>query len=165
MPLAALLLAWPVAEVAVLILAGSWFGFWPVVAWLIATGLAGAWLVRAGGRQAALGLQDAFRGGPVPPRWAAGGAITVVAGVLLILPGLIGDTVGLMILLPPVQRMLTRRVTGTGFGVGNWGMAWRGGGAGRGDDGAIDGQYEVIAEKAVPGPDRASGDVSADHRH
>ena len=160
MRLGMLILIYPVAELVTLILAGSLAGFWPVVIWLLAAGLAGGWLVKSGGRQAAAGLQSALRGDPGPAQAAAGGAITVLAGVLLLLPGLLGDLAAVALLLPPVHRMVARRL---GLRAGSTefvGMVWQSGPAGHGsgprrarnDESTIDGQYEVIAEAGASGP-------------
>ena len=156
MRIAAFFLAWPLAELIALILAGSRFGFWPVVFWLAGAALAGAWLIRFGGRKAVLALQGAVRGGAMPAE-VAGSAMTVAAGVLLIVPGLIGDAVALALLMPPVRRLLARRFAPAG--VARWGVVWRSGAARDPhhardrDTGVIDGQYEVIADGTADKPD------------
>jgi UPF0716 protein FxsA len=159
MPFAALVLLLPLAEVAVLVLVGSRVGVWPVLGWLVGAALAGGWLVRTGGRQTASGMQAALRGAADPAVIAAGGAMTILAGILLIVPGLLSDAAALALLLPPVRRFVAARLSAQGTNVGGWGVVWRGGPIGGGPDWArggnadaatvIDGQYEVISGKAV----------------
>ena len=66
--------------------------------------------VRRQGARAMLDVQQAMQDFRDPGRPMAHGALVMIAGVLLILPGFFSDAVGLLLLLPPVQTLLARRL-------------------------------------------------------
>ncbi len=106
-------LALPLVEIALFVTLGSALGLGLTLVWVILSGVLGVALLR---RVALSGrLRDEFREGlqdPLSP--VANRALVGVAAVLLILPGFFTDTLGLILLLPPVRgliiRMLARRV-------------------------------------------------------
>ena len=51
----------PVIELAVIIQVGGLIGAWPTIGLLLASGIAGSWLMRRQGMAALLDLQRAFR--------------------------------------------------------------------------------------------------------
>ena len=117
------LLALPLAEIAVFIAVGSQIGVgWTLLLIVVAT-IGGIALVR---RQSFSTLQSAraeARSGRVPERQIVHGAMIVLAGLLLILPGFITDVFGLLLLLPPVrdglwQALRSRVVVQTSYAGG-----------------------------------------------
>jgi UPF0716 protein FxsA len=68
------------------------------------------WLIRNGGRQTleVVARTMAARGDPSPV--LADGALVVLAGWLLLLPGFLTGLAGLVLLLPPVRAALRRAV-------------------------------------------------------
>jgi len=75
---------------------------------LIAGWPLGSWLLRSEGRAAWRRLGDAVAAGRPPGREAVDGALALVGGLLLMVPGFITDGLGALLLLPPT-RALTRR--------------------------------------------------------
>ncbi|WP_136653157.1 FxsA family protein [Paracoccus aeridis] len=128
----------PVIELAVIIQVGGLIGAWPTIGLLLASGIAGSWLMRRQGMAALLDLQRAFREFLDPTGPIAHGALILFAGALMLAPGFISDLTGLALLLPPVRRFVIRSigsriaVTRAGFGFPGGTM---GGGADRGADG------------------------------
>ncbi|HEY0212692.1 MAG TPA: FxsA family protein, partial [Paenirhodobacter sp.] len=81
----------------------------------------------------------------------ANGAMTVMAGMLLILPGFFTDACGLLLLLPPVRALL-RRAVGRRFNVQGFGFGARRSGyqaPGEGP-GVIDGDFHEIEPGKLP---------------
>ena len=102
------LIAWPVAELLVAIeVAGAIGVLWTVLLLVLGWPL-GMWLVRTEGRGAWRRLSGAVAAGRPPGREVVDGAVIVIGGTLLIVPGFITDVLGLLLLGPPT-RSLARR--------------------------------------------------------
>jgi len=100
------LLALPLLEIALLIRAGQKLGLWPVMAIIVGTGILGiAILVRQ--RFAVVsGVMNAVNEGKPPLEPVLNGAFMVLAGGLLFSPGLLCDAAGLLLLVPPIRRLV-----------------------------------------------------------
>lgn len=134
----AFLLAVPIAEIAVFLAVGSQIGVLPTLAIIVLTAILGTVLLRRQGLSAFAKLQADIREKRVPTA-AIGHAITVaVAGVLLLTPGFITDTVGFLLFIPAVRRTLWRQISGS-VTVKRFGS-----GAGHGRTGRADGHPRVI---------------------
>lgn len=107
--LAGLFVVLPLVEIVLLVLVGQRLGVWPVLGVVVATAALGAALMRREGMRSWRAIDTALRQGQVPTRPMSDAALALAGGVLLILPGLIGDVVGLLCLLP-VTRALPRSV-------------------------------------------------------
>ena len=106
----AVLLAWPLAEIALFVVIGGQIGLWATLVWVLLSGVLGVLVLRLAALRQAVALRDGLRGLRDPARLAAGGLMSVLAGVLLILPGFLTDALGLLLLLPPVQLLVARAV-------------------------------------------------------
>ena len=109
MPALLLLIVWPIAELFVAIKIAQAIGVLLTVVLLIAGWPVGLWLMKAEGRLAWQRLGVALAEGARPGREVLDGALVVLGGLLLIVPGFITDVLGLSLLLAPT-RGLTRRV-------------------------------------------------------
>jgi len=109
MPVLLIFLILPLVEIALFIVIGGRIGLWPTLALIVLGGLSGV-LVLRGNRARAVQVMDRGLRGISPGTFLAQGAFQVVAGVLLILPGFLSDAVGLVLLVPPVQRAIMRWV-------------------------------------------------------
>jgi UPF0716 protein FxsA len=102
---------WALAEVVVLVLVASWIGVgWTVLAALATTALGWVLLARQGTRALAE-LRERARERRPPGRAMGDAGLIAVGGVLMVLPGFLGDVVGLLCLLPPT-RFLVRGLLG-----------------------------------------------------
>jgi UPF0716 protein FxsA len=102
---------WALAEVVVLVLVASWIGVgWTVLATLATTVLGWALLARQGSRALAE-LRERARERRAPGRALGDAGLIAVGGLLMVLPGFLGDLVGLLCLLPPT-RFLVRGLLG-----------------------------------------------------
>lgn len=102
--LPAVLLGWPLVEIALFVVIGGKIGLWATLAWVVLTGLLGVLALRLTMARTAMDLR-AMRD---PARMAAGGAMGMLGGLFLILPGFLTDALGLLLLLPPVQALAAR---------------------------------------------------------
>jgi UPF0716 protein FxsA len=101
-----LLILWPIAELAALVLVAEAIG-WPLtILLLIVTLPLGVWALRHQGRAAFLRLSTAISENRPPGREVLDGALVVIGGVLLIIPGFITDALGVLALLPPTRALM-----------------------------------------------------------
>ncbi len=101
-----LLIAWPIAEVFVAIKVADAIGVLATVLLLIASWPAGAWALRSQGRAAWRRMSDAVGAGRTPGREVLNGALVLLGGILLMIPGFITDALGIVMLLPPTRAAL-----------------------------------------------------------
>ncbi|MBO0878776.1 MAG: FxsA family protein [Pseudonocardia sp.] len=101
-------LLYAVIEVAALVAVVSWVGLAWTLLVLMAGALVGLWLVRREGARTALALADAVRGGRLAHAELTDGALVGLAGLLILVPGVVSDVLGLLMVLPP-SRALVRR--------------------------------------------------------
>ncbi|MGY1690530.1 FxsA family protein [Geodermatophilus sp. SYSU D01105] len=104
MRIAAGLLA--LAEVVVFVLVAGWIGVgWTLLAVLATSALGWALLARQGTR-ALTELRDQARGRRPSGRALGDAGLIAVGGLLMVLPGFLGDLVGLLCLLPPTRFLV-----------------------------------------------------------
>jgi UPF0716 protein FxsA len=110
------ILALPLVEIALFVTLGAWLGLWLTLAWVVLTAVLGVLLLKsrslAGVSSARQEFVEGFRGrmaeDPLSPVVHQG--LIGVAALLLILPGFLTDTIGLLLLVPPVRSLLIRLV-------------------------------------------------------
>ncbi|HEY8371109.1 MAG TPA: FxsA family protein [Pseudonocardiaceae bacterium] len=95
-----------VAEILVLVTVGGVIGALPTVALVLASSLLGLVLLRRQGTQALQGWQTVVHSGQVPSVHPLDGALRAAGALLVLLPGLVGDLLGLVCLLPPTRALL-----------------------------------------------------------
>lgn len=112
----AALIAVPVIEIALFIRVGGVIGLWPTIAIVIATAVAGGMLLRSEGLRTLRSLQEQLMRGGDPSPLLIEGALILFAAALLLTPGFFTDTLGLLLLVPPlragVAAWLRPRLTG-----------------------------------------------------
>ncbi|MFG2720014.1 FxsA family membrane protein [Streptomyces sp. NPDC048416] len=106
--------AWLVLEIWLLtVVAGATNGL-TVLLLIIGGLLLGGYVIKRAGRRAFRNLTETVRqqqsGGAAPAAKSGseGNALTMLAGLLLIIPGFVSDAVGLLLLLPPVRKSVAR---------------------------------------------------------
>lgn len=110
--LALIFVALPLIEIAVLIKVGEAIGFWPTMLWLVAAAVLGSIVIREQGLSVVGRAFDTMREGRIPLEPMLDSYVVIMAGLLLIVPGLISDAIGLLLLIPPLRRWLIRRAVG-----------------------------------------------------
>jgi UPF0716 protein FxsA len=102
------LLALPILELAAFIAVAEAIGFLWALALVAATSLTGAMVLRhAGGNHIARVRVAMGEGGFTALQADSAGTLTVLAGILLLIPGFITDVLGLLLLLSPLRRALS----------------------------------------------------------
>ncbi|MFF7975183.1 FxsA family membrane protein [Streptomyces sp. NPDC007905] len=99
--------AWLVLEIWLLTQVAGAAGGLTVFLVLVAGVVAGSVVIKRAGRRALRNLNEALQRGGSPAR-GGGNGLTMLGGLLLIIPGLISDAAGLLLLLPPVQKAVSR---------------------------------------------------------
>jgi len=100
----------PVLELWLLLRIGAWLGAGAAVALVILTGIAGATLARREGLYAWSTVQAELTAGRIPGRKLLEALLVLLAGILLVTPGVLTDAVGLLLLVRPVRARLARRL-------------------------------------------------------
>jgi UPF0716 protein FxsA len=173
-----LFIAVPIIEIALFIQAGQLIGVLPTIALTIGTAIAGSFLMRVQGFKALNRFTEAAAKGEMPVTPVIDGIGILMAGVLLLTPGLLTDALGLLLFIPPVRRGVMRwvfrnalqggRVHVRTYGTGETRRPTRGAGPGqapgskpgfRKSDNVIDAEFETIK----PG-DAGSGPAGPDAR-
>lgn len=100
----------PLVELALLIKLGSHIGVLDTILLIIFTGAAGAILVRAAGIQCLFTVRQQLQSGMFPADELCNGLLILIAGTLLITPGLLTDIAGFALLVPPVRSVIKTRL-------------------------------------------------------
>lgn len=100
------LVAVPLLELALLIKMGQWIGFWPTIFIIVVTAGIGTTILYSQGFAAARRGVETMNSGRIPIEPVVDGLMLMVAGTLLLAPGLMTDILGLLLLIPPVRRWL-----------------------------------------------------------
>jgi UPF0716 protein FxsA len=119
MPVLVALLAYVALEIWVLVLAGQALGLLGLLGLLVASAVVGAWAIRREGRRSLVELGAAVRSGRPAEAEVAGGMYVALAGVLLVVPGILSTVAALVLLVPPVRRALARRAAARAVRAGS----------------------------------------------
>ncbi|HBA08467.1 MAG TPA: exlusion protein FxsA [Methylotenera mobilis] len=98
-----ILLAFPIAEIWLLIELGQEYGWWLLV-YLVGIALLGLRLIRDEKSLFTGRMLQSMRTGDHPIKAIFGSARNIIAGVLLILPGVITDMIAVILLLVPIKN-------------------------------------------------------------
>ena len=101
----------PVVELYLLVKVGQTVGLMPTVGGLLFAAFIGAWLAQHQGYTVLRRIQEELALGRLPAAQLLDGAMVLVGGVLLVLPGFLTDFMGLFLLIP-VTRTLCKRLLG-----------------------------------------------------
>lgn len=96
----------PIIELGVLLKVHQVAGLGNTLAIVILTGFVGAFLARAQGLMVLSQIRRDLAEGRMPAPRLMDGVMILVAGVLLITPGLITDTAGFLLLIPTVRSAI-----------------------------------------------------------
>jgi UPF0716 protein FxsA len=102
----------PLVELYALIRLGGLIGAGPTILLVLGTGAAGAWLARREGFRSWSAVQSELAAGRLPAAELLHALVVVIAGVLLVTPGVFTDAFGLLLLIRPVRAAMIRRVRG-----------------------------------------------------
>lgn len=100
----------PTIEISLFIRVGDILGVWPTVGLTLLTAVVGASLVRSQGIQTITSAQSRLAEGQLPSREIIEGFLLIIAGVFLVTPGFMTDTLGMILLLPPARKALAAKL-------------------------------------------------------
>jgi UPF0716 protein FxsA len=153
-----LLLAVPLAEIAAFVVIGGQIGVWATLGMVLLTAVIGSFLLRWQGIGLFNRINAEMRGNRVPGRELVHGVMILIAGVLLLTPGFVTDSLGFLLFVPAIRDLVwsslkDRIVVQTmsrGFGAGGSDHAP---GSGAADDGVVDldkDEYERNPDSSSP---------------
>ncbi|WP_044406320.1 FxsA family protein [Thiomicrospira microaerophila] len=99
----------PLLELYVLIEVGSVIGALPTILLTIFTAGLGAFFMKHQGIQVVKQAQLSMRQGEPPQQQVVEGMLVFIGGVALLLPGLVTDLMGFLVLVPPIRAYLAKR--------------------------------------------------------
>jgi UPF0716 protein FxsA len=158
-----LLFLYPWLELWSLIELGSQTSATTAMLWVLGAGVLGIALFRLAGRRTLVHLRQAQREGALSEQLLMGNVARLVAGVLLIVPGLMSDVFAVVVLIAPLRVLIAKLLVG-GF-VNSQSSRYEGQGGFSGfqtasgnnrfeDDGAtLEGEFEPVSTEP-DGPDR-----------
>lgn len=131
------------AEVGAFVLVAHQIGFlWALIALLGASAL-GPFVVKRAGLGILARTQDRLAQGELPTRELLDGLVVLIGGLMLCLPGFIGDALGLLLMVGPARHLVIRLA---------------GGGLARRVQAVRPGRWRIITATARPsGPRRPPG--------
>lgn len=97
-----------IAEMATFFWVESWIGLGWALLLALSTAFIGSVLVRRAGISVLARLRQKVNQAELPGRELSDGAAILVSGAFLISPGFITDTLGFLLLLPPVRDLIYR---------------------------------------------------------
>jgi UPF0716 protein FxsA len=100
-------IAVPLIEIAILIKVGQWLGFGWTLLIVVGTAIAGMYVLHTQGLQVIRRALESISKGKAPIAPIVDGSFLMIAGALLLTPGLLTDVAGLLLLIPPVRRAIS----------------------------------------------------------
>lgn len=100
----------PLADIALLYHLGVRFGFLETIALALLFGALGGAIARRQGTKVIESWNRALAQGRAPEEGVVSSALLLLAGLLLLMPGFLGDVFGLALLVPAVRRLVARFV-------------------------------------------------------
>jgi UPF0716 protein FxsA len=162
-----LFIAAPLLELAVLIELGRQIGFWWTILIVVATAVIGTAVLQQQGIQTITKINLSMAEGVPPVGPVVEGFFLLIAGAFLLTPGIITDTIGFLLLVPPLRRTVAhwslrtfmsnahihvRTTRSRSRPQGNAGRRGPHPHHGGGDGPIIEGEYERVDERTEPRP-------------
>ena len=166
-----LLFLYPWLELWSLIELGAQTSATTAMLWVLGAGVIGIGLFRLAGQQTLAHLQQAQREGALSQQLLMGNVARLVAGLLLIVPGLISDALAVVVLIAPLRILLAKLLIGGSANAQHSHYRGQGGSSGFHtaprnsrfeDDGVtLEGEFEPVS----PDPEGADRDTAAPLEH
>jgi UPF0716 protein FxsA len=100
----------PLIELALLLEIGKRAGLAATLALVLGTGFLGAYLARREGLRTLTRVREEMAAGRLPADALLDGLLILIAGAVLLTPGLLTDLTGFVLLIPASRRAIRRRV-------------------------------------------------------
>lgn len=132
MPLLIAIFLFPFVEIAGFIIVGRAIGVLPTLGLIILTAMIGAALLRIQGFGVLQRLNTDVNDNEDPGRDLIHGAMIVIAGILLLIPGFVTDILGFLLFIPPIRDLVWKYMSRNVMSVSERTVYFRSGGAGPG---------------------------------
>ena len=96
------------AEIASFVLVAEQIGLLWAILILVAASALGPFIVRRVGLSVLAHTQERLARGEVPTRELLDGLVVLIGGVMICVPGFIGDAIGLLLMISPVRHLVIR---------------------------------------------------------
>lgn len=153
-----MLLLIPILEIGVFIAVGGQIGVFFTLGMILLTAVIGSILLRWQGFQVLNKLQAESAAGRVPGKELVHGAMILVAGILLLTPGFVTDTIGFLLFVPGIRNVIwhffASKIKFASFGGGmgvNMGSNSGSGFGNNGKDNVVDLDPDEFSD--IPNPD------------
>lgn len=100
----------PLVEIMILVKIGMLTSIWVPIAIVLVTGVVGSALARREGWKVLERIREDVRTGQMPADSLIDGFLVLLSGVLFVLPGVLTDVVGIVLLFPPSRQLVKRGV-------------------------------------------------------
>lgn len=97
-------------EISLLVSLGSHIGLFPVILLMLALSVSGLWLIKQRGLFTVNAIRQQLAEGKIPTLALLHSLSFIVAGMLLIIPGLISDLLALLLLIPSTRQFIENRL-------------------------------------------------------
>ena len=104
-----LVICFPVLEIYLLIKVGSIIGAMNMVLWIFASALFGIWYARAHSQYSMMQMRADIEQGKLPQNNLMDSVLISLGGILLVLPGLITDALGLLLIFPLTRHLISKQ--------------------------------------------------------
>lgn len=146
MPFFVIFIVVPLMELAVFALVSSHMGLGNALLFALLTAIIGGFVIRRQGLETILKIRQALDRGKIPVDEIFDGFCLVAAGATLITPGFITDTIGFLLLMPPVRTSIRHFIkTHTSWAVMGQ-SSFHGGFAQDSDPTVIEAEWEKVDE-------------------
>lgn len=110
MPIFLLLLVVPLVEIAAFIMIGGQIGVVTTLLLTLVTAIIGTMLLRRQGLAIVQQIRQELEASRIPARQLANGAMIAVAGILLLTPGFVTDSIGFALFVPAFRTLVWRQI-------------------------------------------------------
>jgi UPF0716 protein FxsA len=100
----------PLVELFLLVKLGTVVGVGPTIALVLFTGILGAWLARQQGLEVLRRVNEDLSQGRMPTEALMDGVLILIAGAVLLTPGLLTDALGFVLLIPRTRAEVRKIV-------------------------------------------------------
>jgi UPF0716 protein FxsA len=104
----------PFVDLYILVQLAGTIGFWQTIGIILLTGLVGMEIIRREGFYVLMKLQNSVTAGEMS-RNALEIGLLVIGGIILVIPGLITDLIGFLLIFRPIRERIAARLGGDGF--------------------------------------------------
>lgn len=140
-----ILLGFPIAELVLLVMLGQRYGWWLLV-YLVVIGYLGLQLIRGEKQLMSAKMMQSLTAGGNPLKTMLGSARNMVAGVLLLIPGVISDVIAAILLLIPIQQPKVSAST-AGDTQTNYESTYKKSNKPAANDDVIEGEFTHVSEE------------------